>query len=620
MDHNLSKLCEDFNQALSLGEIKNLPPKIFKIKQILSRNSKVTSEGFEILFDQLGRDSEDRKKILNAINGYINWTSALKKIDLQPVDNTSEEFSILIGETNLPLVWDFSIDPIFIDAKFKFKDQLIQYLKNNKQKNIFIYKEGNIFDQVSKKSFNTYDAPKYFNSLKRILGLNCQFISSDSRSEQKDFIDYIVNILSDVRSRRNTILHFNKLWHENQRNGLDIRLNARCHEDLRPYFKGKNVLVLSPGPSLKFAIKALQTKKRNQFILIALAQSMPALAKFNIVPEFVMVVDPQDFSFVLDDWTDCSEISLIAEESIHENFLRKNFREVFTVITNKDIIGLDRAFGVSRMDLEGGTVALAACSLAAQFNVASITLSGQDLTISEGNYLVSGGLTEKYISSVDGNPILEYQYEEGGNTEVVQQDLIPVSGWRNENLFSSPEYAIYLSQFESFANQTSKIKLYNTSFGGANIRGFENILFKELDLKPAKEKIKFESIFEKKPLYFDDFTNFIFKNLDDTKKVLLHLQKIIKVLERKSRKQEAKLNIINNLEIKMIELSKKNPLISSIVSDAIIRLNRAIIYVSNLDENLNLSYKFYNELKKALTMYQSSLNSAIKTLELEAVR
>ena len=66
-----------------------------------------------------------------------------------------------------------------------------------------------------------------------VLGINCQFISSKHREEQKDFIDFTVKIMSDVRSRRNTILHFNKIWHENQMAGFKKRLSERSHKELK---------------------------------------------------------------------------------------------------------------------------------------------------------------------------------------------------------------------------------------------------------------------------------------------------------------------------------------------------------------------------------------------------
>ena len=62
-------------------------------------------------------------------------------------------------------------------------------------------------------------------------------------------------------------------------------------------------------------------------------------------------------------------------------------------------------------------------------------------------------------------------------------------------------------------------------------------------------------------------------------------------------------------------LSKKNSKISDIVSDVIIKLKRALVYVTTLNENLNLSKKFYEELYTAVSMYKKSLAAGIVIIE-----
>ena len=134
-----------------------------------------------------------------------------------------------------------------------------------------------------------------------------------------------------------------------------------------------------------------------------------------------MVVDPQDYSFVLNDWNDLSDINLIAEESVHKNFINKNFKEIFTVITNKDVMGLSKAFDAAPIDLEGGTVALAACSLAKQLGAQSITMVGQDLALSNSNYFVSGGLTSKSIVETETGSQIQY-IDESKNIKETKTD------------------------------------------------------------------------------------------------------------------------------------------------------------------------------------------------------
>ena len=342
---------------------------------------------------------------------------------------------------------------------------------------------------------------------------------------------------------------------------------------------------------------------------------MPALAKFNISPHFVMVVDPQDYSHVLNDWNDLSDISLIAEESVHRNFINKNFKEIFTVITNKDVMGLSKAFDAAPIDLEGGTVALAACSLAKQLGAQSITLVGQDLALSNSNYFVSGGLTSKSIVETETGSQIRYIDESKNIPETKYQDLIPILGWSNENLVTSPEYSVYHSQFEIFASNAKNIKLFNCSVGGANIKGFENRLLDDLEKEFSENNFNFDYYSFSKSLNIAQHKDFLVKNKIAAENVLHEIAKIKKILSRKNRDEPKKLKNIDILEKKVIMLSKKNSKISDIVSDVIIKLKRAVVYVTTLNENLNLSKKFYEELYTAVSMYKKSLAAGIVIIE-----
>ena len=62
-------------------------------------------------------------------------------------------------------------------------------------------------------------------------------------------------------------------------------------------------------------------------------------------------------------------------------------------------------------------------------------------------------------------------------------------------------------------------------------------------------------------------------------------------------------------------ISNKTVYISNVVSDAIIRLNRAVIYVTDLNENLELSLKFYRELNMSFSLYRKDLEHGLRIIE-----
>ena len=341
---------------------------------------------------------------------------------------------------------------------------------------------------------------------------------------------------------------------------------------------------------------------------------MPALAKFNVRPDFVMVTDPEDYSFVLDDWPDLSEIDLITEETVHVNFINKSFSNIFTVMTSKGVLGLDVAFGVVPLELEGGTVSLNACSLAAQLGARSITLVGQDLSISNGNYFVSGKLAEREIIEQSNTKVVKFTETVNGKTQVRHQELIRVLGWNKEELLTFPQYAAYLNEFESFAKNTTGISLFNASVGGANIKGFQNINFTDLLGNLADPGCSKNHTIDQQQVDYYLFREFLLESRKSIVEVLRPIDKAIKILKSMKRDQKDEMKKLDKIENKLITISKKNKLINVVVSDAILRLEKAMLYVTTLEGNLDLSLKFYLELNVSLKRHKNSLSHALKVI------
>lgn len=609
----IREICQSLETALLDGNINAIPENSLKIKQFLSRNT-VVIEGQESTdYSELFKDPEDQKFLLRTVENYMTFVSKLRTFDLNEVNDGSVQFEVLIGERILPYVWDYLLDTVFIDSKYSHKNELINYLLRTKHENIFTFSNGSIFDLKNDRYVSLYDVKNHFIYTRRIFGDTFHFVTENHTAHEK-FVDYMVATCREVDMHRNTVLKHSEAWHKNQRSGLEKRLSCLSHEHLRPFLRNKNILLISPGPSLKHVIQQITEDTRKKFTIIAVAQSMPALAKFNLRPDFVMVVDPADYSFVLDDWPDLSEIDLIAEETVHVNFINKSFRNIFTVMTSKGVLGLDVAFGVVPLELEGGTVSLNACSLAAQLGAQSVTLVGQDLSLSNGNYLVSGKLAPKEIIEQNNTKVVKFTHTENGKTRVIHQELIPVLGWNKEELLTSPQYAAYLNEFESFAKNATGISLFNTSVGGANIKGFQNISFTDLIEKLADPSFADNHTIDQQQIDYNLFREFLLENRKDIVEVLRPIDKAIKILKSMKRDQKDAMKKLDKIENKLITISKKNELINVVVSDAVGRLEKAMLYVTTVEENLNLSLQFYLELSGSLKRHKNSLSHGSKVI------
>ena len=91
-------------------------------------------------------------------------------------------------------------------------------------------------------------------------------------------------------------------------------------------------------------------------------------------------------------------------------------------MTSKGVLGLNVAFGVDKLEMEGGTVSLNACSLAAKLGARSITLVGQDLSISNGNYFVSGKLIAREIIEQNNTKVAKHIRNLNGKKQVRYQN------------------------------------------------------------------------------------------------------------------------------------------------------------------------------------------------------
>lgn len=613
MVKSIREICKSLETALLDGNINAIPENSLKIKQFLSRNTVVIKGQESTDYSELFKDPEDQKILVKTVENYMTFMSKLRTFDLNEVNDGSEQFEVLIGERSLPYVWDYLLDTVFIDSKYSYKNELINYLLKTKHENIFTFSNGSIFDLKNDRYVSLYDVKNHFIYSRRIFGNNFQFVTENHKAHEK-FVDDMVATCREVGIQRNTVLRHSEAWHENQRSGLEKRLSGLSHEHLRALLRNKNILLISPGPSLKHVIHQITDDTRKKFKIIAVAQSMPALAKFNLRPDFVMVTDPKDYSHVLDDWPDLSEIDLIAEETVHVNFINKSFSNIFTVMTSKGVLGLNVAFGVDKLEMEGGTVSLNACSLAAKLGARSITLVGQDLSISNGNYFVSGKLIAREIIEQNNTKVAKHIQNLNGKKQVRYQELMPVLGWHKEELLTFPQYAAYLNEFESFAKNATGISLFNTSVGGANIKGFQNINFTDLLGNLANPSCSHNHLFDQQKIDYNLFREFLLDGRKAIVEALQLIEKAINILKRTKHSQKDEMKKLDKIENKLITISKKNKLINFVVSDAILRLEKAMLYVTDLEDNLDLSLNFYVELNLILKRHKQSLSHGLKII------
>ena len=94
---------------------------------------------------------------------------------------------------------------------------------------------------------------------------------------------------------------------------------------------------MSPGPSLAKNIDLL-ANKRDDHIILAVAQAVPALAKHGINADYIMVLDPGDHSQTLANAPMEKVKGLIIGDACHPAFFAKGFKNLYTFFSVKTVV------------------------------------------------------------------------------------------------------------------------------------------------------------------------------------------------------------------------------------------------------------------------------------------
>lgn len=592
------------NLDLESGHIEKLSRHSFKVRQLISEFTDLSGKTDSINFSEFIADQEKLVSINRAVSNLVEYRQRLKEIDKYPVPIGSNEAKMLKLEVHIPLKWDTNVDAVFIHSDFAYKDDLIVGLQEVGQRNLFIFDKKYIFDVETQSEIIKEDFKNFLTQNRAIVGSEALFIQNETSDINKDFQDIILRTIAEYNSRANTIAMYQEDWNENQVEGYRHRLIGYTHQDLEKFFKDQEVLVIAPGPSLAESIKQIKSSAENYFTTIATAQACPALAKHDITPDFVIVVDAKDFTYVLSEIRNLDKISLIADDVVHLNFLTAGFKNLFTIVTSKNNLGLEQALSIDPLDLVGGTVSLIACNLAKTLGAKSITLAGQDLSISKGNYFVSGGLPENITNIGRRTRVELVTYIENVSQKLPDHH---VKGWNGEILVTKPDYAIFHNQFEEFARACSNTKLYNCSVGGAYIDGFVHLKISELmEMLEEKENTDHRLPTPKLKVRAERGQLFIQKNIEILEKVINILESTILIIDGENAADKQNLEQIDFFEHQLIEISKSNSQLSKFIALSIIHFKRKILYVQDLPTNLEITKDFYYQICIYLKQYKKN--------------
>ena len=249
------------------------------------------------------------------------------------------------------------------------------------------------------------------------------------------------------------------IWTEQLIENLPFVIGKKSVTEVSPVFTGKDVLIVSPGPSLRDSLADLK-ELREHFVLVCLVRSLPVLFDYGISPDFAIMIDAQDHSEaglnLIPHHSMLSEVPLIVSEYTHSSTFEAKFKE-FLLLPAAQLIGnpLSLAMhGGSPPVANGSGVATFAISLAANLGARSITLVGQDLSIANGAYAA------------------EEQDKVYGDDE----GYLTCKGIDGSKLRTKADYLLFISELEALAMAySSEIAMLNCTRSGAYLDGWRHI-------------------------------------------------------------------------------------------------------------------------------------------------
>lgn len=282
---------------------------------------------------------------------------------------------------------------------------------------------------------------------------------------------------------------------------------------IKDVYKNKTAVVVSAGPTLDKNIETIK-KYRENFVLIVVGTAMKTLAKHNIKPDFLCIIEAYDSSKQIEG-IDLSDVNFVTEPYSNKNVRNFKFKQTFSHLSHNmplnkfwgDIIGEDNSEYLSK-----GTVSYTALNVARILGCNKIIMVGQDLAYIEGQCYSKDSaykdLECRFNPEVDKWEIRAKNLEEFANAlsnlpdaekrkAVAQRrlanlnkSLYYVKGIKGKPIPTESVYAAFIRPLTEFTKLFPNNEYINTSLEGAQIDGYKNMSLEEAlkDSTPITER------------------------------------------------------------------------------------------------------------------------------------
>lgn len=313
-----------------------------------------------------------------------------------------------------------------------------------------------------------------------------------------------------------------KLWTNSGIKNIPELLQCDDVEDIRGVFKNKPAVIMSAGPSLDKNIHLLKDRQ-DEFVIFCVGTALKTAVKHGIKPDFLVIAESFDSTAQLAG-VDTSDMYMILVPTAHNKFFHIPAKRKFIYYPVNDLFTqwYKKFIDHPLTDyLNKGTVSVNALISAYIMGCSSITLVGQDLAYIEGRcYSKDSAYSELRLRKNPETGRMEIYPENmeaylatvskdlprdlaetyvNNRLNRINSSMYYVKGQNGEMLPTEPGYAIFIRFFEEIGQLLKgKVRLINSSVGGAYLEGYEHIPFESVILQQAGKFIDIQSLVQQK--------------------------------------------------------------------------------------------------------------------------
>ena len=529
----------------------------------------------------------------------------------------------LFLDHSLPGVWDFSQDIAVLHGaersvlqaalvargqkKIVVIDPSPEYQndqRDNPKSSIEFTRQESSFDLVRFRSGSSPDTEQFSVMLGEEIPSIALIGDTPDAEADRDF-ERIFKSVSAVLLGKKSVKEWPVIFTHQWLARLTDLAGIRSVASLKSQFKGQDILIASPGPSLYQSLSALKDQ-RNQFLVISPIRSLLTLLEAGITPDFAFHVDATDFSRIIPKHAGLSQVPLICTDYAHSSVFDAGFKEIYSV-PDPAMVGnsiSDACHGASAPVLQGGSVATCAVGLAAQFEVNSITLVGQDLSISRG----------RYVRQAEGDI-------SRGDVDESDDDYLTCQGIDGERLRTQEDYLWFIGEMENAARLFSpEIQFVNSTAHGAYLEGWEHTVLENHPLTSDSAKRQTPPTYGNADEDVSSRQERIIRAIKTEKEALREAARLcsdlVALLGNLIETQSNDVTEVDAAEERLSRLlSAKGSILRFYTSRFSMALEAASKSVTNLTENLIISAEYYRLIGPRAEKLAGLLEASLKKLQ-----